>query len=62
MGYNEIVAKGILIDYTEDVFRIETWQLPDKIVECIWLPQNEGMFPTTISYKRYDENYWKRRN
>ena len=50
IGYNEIVATGILIDYTEDVFRIETWDLPNQIVECIWLPQNDGQFPTTITY------------
>jgi len=52
MGYNEIVAKGILIDYTEDVFRIETWDMPNMIVECIWLPQNDGQFPTTITYRK----------
>ena len=52
MGYNEIVATGILIDYTEDWFRIETWDLPHMIAECVWLPQNEGIFPTTIYYKR----------
>lgn len=52
MGYNEIVATGILIDYTEGDFRIETWDLPNQIVECIWLPQNEGTFPTTITYRK----------
>ena len=52
IGYNEIVATGILIDYTEDGFRVETWDLPNQIVECIWLPQNDGIFPTTITYKK----------
>ena len=53
IGYNEIVAAGKLIDYTEDVYRIETWELSDRIIECIWLPQNEGNFPTTITYRKF---------
>lgn len=52
MSYNEIVAQGRLLDYTEDVFRTEIWELSDQIVECVWLPQNEGNFPTTIYYKK----------
>lgn len=52
VSYNEIVDQGKLLDYTEDVFRTETWELPDQIVECVWLPQNQGNFPTTIYYKK----------
>lgn len=52
VSYNEIVAQGRLLDYTEDVFRTEVWELPDQIVECVWLPQNQGNFPTTIYYKK----------
>ena len=52
IGYNEIMAAGKLIDYTEDVYRIETWELSDRIIECTWLPQNEGNFPTTITYRK----------
>lgn len=52
MGYNEIVATGKLIDYTEGVVRVEIWELPNQIVECFWLPQNQGTFPTTITYRK----------
>lgn len=51
MGYNEIVESGKLKDYTEGLFRVETWELSDRLAECVWLPQNEGIFPTTIYYK-----------
>ena len=52
IGYPGITSIGTLIDYTEDGFRIETWKLPDRIVQCIWLSQNEGALPTTMTYQK----------
>lgn len=51
MSYDDIITKCKFKDYTEALFRIETWESATHIFQCFWLSQNEGRLPTTISYK-----------
>jgi hypothetical protein len=51
MNYDDIITNCKFKDYTEALFRIETWESATHIFQCIWLSQNDGRLPTTISYK-----------
>lgn len=47
-SYNEITETSELVNYTEDVERVETWMDSAYMYKCIWLEQNNGWLPTTI--------------
>lgn len=48
--YTEITKTCKLQDYTEALFRIETWINDTHIFKCIWMWQNNGVLPSTIKY------------
>lgn len=53
--YSEI-CKYKLINYTEEQFRVETWQSNTHEFKCIWMSQNNLRLPSTITYTKLNGN------